>query len=476
MPKNQSLNVVLLVGEDTGRHHGCYGEPYAHTPNLDRLAAEGCRYTNAFTHAPVCAPSRSGLVTGRYPWSIGTYHMRSTLLDPPRVFMQELRDAGVHVSWATKTDFNFVPPADFADTTEDTWKHGLPAERPCFAFRNFDITHESRVWDPWPHGDDTFAGRQAELPEHLRHDPADAPIPAYLPDAPETRQDISRYFDNLSLQDQEVGEVLATIDASPAADRTVVIYLSDHGRGLVREKRWCYDAGVRMPLIVRWPGQIDPGTTCDDLVAWVDIAPTILSLMGAAVPSDYDGQVFFGPEAAPPRAFVYGGRDRMDEVYDKVRYARSESYHYIRNDYPALPWAVRQAYQEQEPTFQSMRRLHAAGELAGDAAVFMAECKPAEELYDPAADPDMVNNLAADPAYAQPLAEHRTVLEDFLGSIQDLSVVPESELIDRELVADRLNTEYRPRVGRLNERDRLGPEVAPLTMQEADAHAAANPA
>ncbi len=468
---NRPLNVVLLVGEDTGRHLGCYGNHYAHTPNLDRLAAQGRRYTNAFTHAPVCAPSRSGLVTGRYPWRYGAHHMRSTVIDPPRLFTHELRDAGVHVAWPTKTDFNFDPPPDFADTTDFTWPQQLP-EEPFFVYANFHVTHESGMWEAHPHqGGVPFEQRMAELPAELRHDPADAPVPAYLPDVPEVRRDIARYFDCLALQDLRVGRCLDAIDASPARDRTVVIYLTDHGRGLAREKRWCYDAGVRLPLIVRWPGMIEPGEVCDDLVAWVDLAPTILSLAGVPMPNDYDGQVFLGEHAAAAREFVFGGRDRMDAVFDRVRFARSRRYHYLRNGYPALPWSVRQDYQENQPTFQAMRRLKAEGRLTGDAAVFMADTKPAEELYDPAADPDMVRNLANDPAHAAALAEHRAALDAFLATGPDLSALPESELIGRGVVADRL-PEYRALCERLPEAYRVGPELAPLTMQEADAYAA----
>ncbi|MEM8737916.1 MAG: sulfatase-like hydrolase/transferase [Planctomycetota bacterium] len=392
--------------------------------------------------------------------------MRSTLRQPPRLFTHELRDAGKYVAWPTKTDFNFEPPDDFADTTEDQWKSDLPDE-PFFVYRNFDMTHESGVWDTPNWRNETYADRIAELPDRLRHDPADAPIPAYLPDTPETRQDIARYFDLLSIQDRQIGEILDRIDNSPAAERTVVIYLSDHGRGLPREKRWCYGAGIHLPLIVRWPGQIAPGTTCDDLITWVDIAPTILSLMGAAVPNSYDGQIFLGDNAASPRKFIYAGRDRMDEVFDRVRVARSKSYHYIRNDYPALPWAVRQSYAEQAPTLQAMRREYAAGRLEGAAAAFMARRKPAEELYDPIADPNMLHNLVGDSAHAEALTRHRLALENFLGSVEDLSGTPESQLIANGLVADRLSDEYSQRVGQLPEPLRIGPDSVPLTEEQA---------
>ncbi len=464
-------NIIMLVGEDVGRHHGCYGEPYAHTPHIDRLASQGACYTHGFSHAPVCAPSRSGLVTGRYPVCTGALHMRSTLLDPPRLFTHELRDAGYHVAWPTKLDFNFNPTDGWCDSTDD-WRGSLadrPADQPFFLFRNFNNTHESGVWDP-PAANNDFAHRTADLPDELRHDPAGAPIPAYLPDTPQTRQDISRYHDNLTIQDQQVGQVLDEIDAAGLADNTVVIYMSDHGRGLPREKRWLYDAGIRLPLIVRWPGRIAPGSVVDDLVAWVDLAPTILSLAGAPIPDDYDGQVFLGPDAAPPRQYIYAQRDRMDEVFDRVRCVRSKRWHYIRNFYPQLPWAQHQFYMEQEPTYQAMRELHAEGKLHPPADVFLAPTKPAEELYDAEADPDMVRNLADAPEHRAILEQHRAELDRFLASIEDLGAVTEEELIARGLVKDRLDDEYRLRIDALPPRYRVGgPEYAPLTMREAEA-------
>ena len=335
-------------------------------------------------------------------------------------------------------------------------------------FRNFDVTHESGVWDNPNWKGQTHAERTADLPDGLRHNPAAAPVPPYLPDTPVVRRDIARYFDCLALQDRQIGEVLATIDASPARDRTVVIYMTDHGRGLPREKRWCYDAGVHLPLIVRWPGGLEPGSVDDRLVAWVDIAPTVLSLAGVAPPEEYDGRVFLGEHTAEAREYVYAGRDRMDEVYDRQRVARSRRYHYVRNGLPGQPWAVRQDYMEQEPTYQEMRRLHAAGELHGDAAIFMQPTKPAEELFDVTGDPDCLHNLADDPAHAEALAEHRAALDRFQREVPDLGLVDEREQIAAGLVKDRLSDGYGPRRGRLDEPAyRMGPDPIPLTRAEA---------
>ena len=455
----QRPNIVMMVGEDVGRHFGCYGDEYAITPNLDRLAAGGALYTQGFTHAPVCAPSRSGLVTGRYPCSIGSHHMRSTLVNPPRMFTHELRDAGHHVAWPTKLDFNFEPLEGWCDSTEP-WIGDLPTRRPFFAYVNFGLTHESGMW----RSEEEQRKICKDLADDQWHDPADAPVPAYLPDTANTRREIAQYYDNVTQQDYHVGEVLRTIEQAGLADNTIVIYMTDHGRGLPREKRWCYDAGVHLPLIIRAPGLTEPGSVIDDLVAWVDVAPTILSLTGTPIPDAYQGQVFLGPDAAPPRDYCYGGRDRMDECFDRTRFVRSSRFHYIRNFFPQLPWAVRLKYMEQEATFQDMRELNAQGKLDHPQSVFMQPTKPAEELYDPDADPDMVNNLADSADHADALAELRAECERFIAWSGDLGEVSERKLIERGILTNRLDEEYDARRGSLDERYHLG--IAKRTILE----------
>jgi len=456
----QRPNFLLIVGEDTGRWLGCYGDDYATTPNLDRLAAQGCRFDNAYSTAPVCAPSRSCLVSGQYQMKIGSHHMRSTLVNPPRTFTRELRDAGYYVSWPTKLDFNFEPQEGWRDD-DDMWidrlRSGEMPDQPWFAFVNIGITHESGMW---PHKE----GKHAPAV----HDPADANVPPYVPDVDDVREDIARHADNFTELDRQVGEILDALEQSGEAGNTVVMYLTDHGRGLPREKRWCFSGGIHLPLIIRWPGRIDAGSSTDQLVSWVDLAPTILSLAGVDIPERYDGVVFLG-DAATTRDCVFAGRDRMDEAFDRVRVARNKRYHYIRNYWPQLPYAQRIRYMEQIPTMRALRSMHEQGLLQGSAAVFMAERKAAEELFDVAADPHCVSNLADDPAHADAKRELSQAMDEWIECIDDLGAVTERELIERGIVINRLDGEYRDRVEPLPKRHRIGPPRTLVEQSEAEA-------
>jgi N-sulfoglucosamine sulfohydrolase len=457
-------NIMLLVAEDTGRHHGCYGDPVGRTPAIDHLAAQGARYTQACSTAPVCAPARSSLVTGRYPWALGTHHMRSTLLRPPQLFTEALREAGYFVNWANKTDFNFEPPVSFADERSewfDALASGSLNGRPWFLYHNFGVTHESSIWP------ETWSTEVAPRLPAEQQDPSRVPVPSYLPDTPEVRADLARYYDALAVQDQQVGRALAALEASGEAENTLVIYLSDHGRGLPREKRWCYGAGVHLPLIVRWPGKIAPGSVNEELVNWVDLAPTFLSVAGAPPDPAHHGRDFLGANAAatPPRACCFAGRDRMDEAFDRVRAAYDGRFHYIRNDFPDLPYAQRVTYMERQATTMVLRQRGADGQLPPAAQAWLARRKPAEELYDAAEDPDMVNNLAADPGHATTLARLRSALEENLARFGDLGRRSERSLIDQGLVADRL-PEYAARLEPLPEHLQIGNRLTTLEMPE----------
>lgn len=462
------INIMLLQCEDTGRHFGCCGEPGASTPNIDAFAREGTRFTNGFTHAPVCAPSRGGMVTGRYPYSLGNHHMRSTLAFDPGLFTDELRKAGYFVNWHSKLDFNFDPPEGWRDA-DHAWVDGDPPGQPFFVYENFFRTHESCMFS------ELSEAHTEVLPESAGAADIDADAlaaPPYLSDGPELRYELKRYADSLAISDAMIGRRLKWLDDHGLRENTLVILLSDHGRGLPREKRWCYDAGMHLPLIVRCPGVTEPGTVCDDLVAWVDIAPTILSLAGVPIPDSYQGQVFLEPDKSPARECVFGGRDRMDEVFDRVRIVRDKQWHYIRNDFPELPWAQCQNYMEQQPVMRRMREKWKAGELEGDEAVFFAEKKPREELFQVESDPHCLRNLADDPAVADVLERMRNRLDTHLTEVGDLGRISEEELIEQDVVTNRLEDYRQGRPPVLRPEDHPGPHPFPATLREAEAYRA----
>jgi len=426
-------NILWITVEDIGAHHGCYGDAYAVTPTIDRLAAQGVRYTHCFTHVGVCAPSRSGLITGMYPPSIGSQHMRSTTQLPPHVkcYSEHLRDAGYYCTNNSKTDYNFAVPKNAWDESSPKAHYkNRPADKPFFAIFNLTITHESQIRAP----EAAYQRNIKRLKPNEFHDPAKAPVPPYHPDTPVVRKDWARYYDNITAMDYQVADLLAELEEAGLADDTIVFYYSDHGAGMPRGKRWLYDSSLHVPLIVRYPTawQTDAtraGTTNDELVAFVDLGPTALSLAGVSTPKNMQGQAFLGEhKAAEPRSYVYGCRDRMDERVDMIRAVRDKQFKYIRNYMWWQPYAQNINYMNEMPTMQEWRRLSAEGQLNAAQSLFMAPQKPPEELYDCNADPHEVNNLAGDPHYADVLKRLRAAHEKWSDDVRDLGFLPETSL------------------------------------------------
>jgi uncharacterized sulfatase len=442
-------NVVWITCHDISPDLGCYagvwpGAEYARTPNLDRLAAEGARYDNAFAVAPVCAPSRSAIITGMFPTAIGTMHMRSQAVPPPEVrcFPEYLRAAGYYCS-NFFTDYNFKTPVTVWDHNSPTahWRDRPDRSQPFLAVFCGMMTHESRIHlDDEQHRQNT-----ARLTPDQRHDPATAPLPSYHPDTPAFRRAWARYSDNVTAMDHWAGDILRQLDEDGLADTTMVVFWSDHGRGFPRAKRWPYDSGLHQPLIVRWPGRIAPGTVRDELVYLMDLGPTVLTAAGLPVPPHMHGRPLFDAEGRPsgaPREHVFGGRDRMDETEDTMRTVRDRRFRYIRNYHPDRPYFQHLDYAEGFPTWRELRarRFQEAtargrGEvpslLTPAQRAFLETTKPAEELYDLSADPHEVVNLAGEPGYAGELERLRAALDAWQATYGDLGLLPEAELIER---------------------------------------------
>jgi len=402
-------NILWISCEDISPRLGCYGDTTATTPNLDRLATEGIRFTHAFSCHGVCAPSRTGIITATYPIALGANHMRSKATLPPhiRLFPQYMREAGYYCTNNSKTDYNlrWDEQATWDESSGKAhWKNRKSDDQPFFAVFNLTMTHESKVWQ------DGWKDVASVLKESERHRPEAMIVPPLYPDTLAVREDIARLADIITVMDRQVGKILAELDDAGLAENTIVFFWSDHGNGLPRAKRWTYDSGSRVPMIVRVPEKYRSiatyaatGSTDDRMINLIDLGPTVLSLAGVAIPDGVDGQPFLGKGQGSDREFIYGARDRIDERFDMVRTVRSRDFRYVRNLMPWRPALQHVSYGEQNAIMQEMRKLLAEGELPPQSAQWFASPRAAEELYDLNADPWELVNLAKDPAHAATL-------------------------------------------------------------------------
>jgi len=420
-------NILWLSCEDISPDLGCCGDKYADTPNLDRLAGEGCRYTNAFAPYPVCAPTRSSVITGMYPSTIGSMHMRTRnrgyqTVPPPYVkcFTEYLRAAGYYCTNQSKTDYQFKSPFTAWDQShrKADWR-SRPEGTPFFSVINLTTTHESRCWE--------------KEGETLIHDPSKVTVPPFYPDTPIVRRTLARYYDNITKMDKQAGEYLQRLEEDGLADNTVVFFWSDHGRGMPRHKRWVYDTGIHVPLIVRWPGRIKPGGVCDDMVMLTDLGPSVLSIADVKIPSHIQGKAFLGEQKKKNRKYIVAGRERMDNGYcEHIRAVRDKRLKYIRNFTSEKPYVEYLAYRDDNhPIMKEWRRMHAEGKLKGPQKLFFQKTKPPEEFYDIVEDRYEINNLINSPKHQQIIAKMRTRLDKWIKKTGDLGGMDEDELIER---------------------------------------------
>ncbi|MEM9645758.1 MAG: sulfatase, partial [Planctomycetota bacterium] len=430
-------NIVWISCEDISPNLGCYDDPHAITPHLDAFARQGVRFDRAFTTAGVCAVVRSSLITGMYPPSIGSQHMRSRIIPPAHVkaFPELLRAAGYFTTNREKTDYQFDPTPSIWNVQgkkHQDWRERDDPDQPFFSVINFTVSHESQV----RHGEKRHAEVIRLIGEDNQHDPVECAdtMPDYMPNTPAARKNWAWYHDNITLMDQMVGEVLQRLEEDGLADDTLVFFWSDHGMGLPRGKRWIYDTGTLVPVMARWPDRLPAASVRPDLVTVMDMVPTTLAAAGVEVPASMHGRVLFtkeqpdGASDEPPYLFFH--RDRMDEVYELQRAARDRRWKYIRNFEPEKTYSQRLDYMDEMPMMQDWRRLAAQGKLSGGQALWFSETKPIEELYDTEKDPWELNNLADSPQYAERLARMRAATESWQLDIADTGMIPEAVLME----------------------------------------------
>lgn len=419
-------NIVWIVSEDHGIEMGCYGDRFATTPNVDRLAARGMIYRFAWSCAPVCAPARSTLIAGLYAPSSGAEHMRSLVPFPAgkKIYPQLMRDAGYYCVNNAKEDYNLDKPGSvWNESSRKAHWTNRPAGMPFLAVFNSEKSHESKI---------------RSRPHTPVHDPAGVRLPAYHPDTPEVRRDWAQYYDVVSEADADAGKRLAEIERAGLTEDTIVFYYGDHGSGMPRSKRWPYNSGLRVPLVVFIPEKFKHlrpadyrvGGVSDRLVSFVDFAPTLVSLAGVKPPGWMQGHAFLGKYISRPPAYLYGFRGRMDERLDLVRSITDGRFVYVRNYLPHLPYGQYLDYMWKTPTTVVWEKLHLEGKLSPVQDAFWNR-KPPEELYDLQSDPDEIHNLASSAAHRKIRDRLHKALQKQALEIRDVGFIPEGERFAR---------------------------------------------
>lgn len=431
-------NIVWIVNEDMSPEHlGAYGGTGGKTPVLDQFAKESLKYTNAFSTAGVCAPSRAAIITGAYQTSIGAQNMRtlgmsanaldaypegfksySTVLpDGMRGFPEYLRMIGYYTTNNSKEDYQFVAPKTMWDESSRNahWKNRPDPNQPFFAIFNLTISHESQVW--------------ARADEPLLVDPDSVTIPPVYPDDSISRHTMARFITNVMRMDTQVGEIIQELKDAGLYENTIIFYYSDHGDGMPYFKREIYDRGLKIPLLIKAPF-LEPGSVTNELVSFVDFGPTVLSLAGFKIPTTMQGQAFLGVQKAAPRKYVYAARDRMDSEVDRVRAVSDGRFKYIRNYMVNKPNYQNIRYRLNNPLMVHLLDLHEQGKLTPEQERWFDETKPKEELYDTQVDPWEFNNLAGNPEYDAKLEEMRKAHLDWVNYYGDLGTKDEMEMVN----------------------------------------------
>jgi N-sulfoglucosamine sulfohydrolase len=440
-------NILWLIGENLSHDLGCYGAKDVHTPNLDQLAAHGTRYTRVFSTNPACAPSRSAFFTGMYQTTTDTHPMRSHRSDDFRLpagvrpVTQRLHDAGfftANIKTANgesvgtgKLDLNFVNEGPIYDENSQDWST-LKSRQPFFAVVNAE-ENEYDIYDRKSAEKDRVKWVGEDI--HVQHaKPENVTPPPYYPDHPVVRQEWARYLNSVSGMDLRFGKVLSQLRADGLEDDTIIIFFGDNGRLEPRGIHWCYDNGLRVPMIIQWPKnhpappQWKPGSVDDRILSLIDVTATTLALAGIERPPLIQGRVFLGDRADAHRRFAFAARDRIDEAVQRIRSVHDERFHYIRTFTTGPTFASLNRYKEKcFPIQPLMRQLHTEGKLTGPPLALMRHVGPSEELFDTQADPHEIRDLSksTQPEHREALTRLRAALGTWIIETNDRGAIPE---------------------------------------------------
>ena len=454
-------NILWLVAEDLSPYLPSFGDSTIVTPNLDRLANEGVRYSNVFSVSGVCAPSRSAIVTGMYPTSIGAHHMRTLsqqpaakekglinyeVVPPPNVKMvsQILRENGYYCTNNKKEDYQFYKSVLAWDESSifAHWRN-RPEDSKFFSVFNFGVTHESNLWNPWyrqfdldPFPPDRNVGKWWEQFSGIEKSlyvskDIHIDIPPYLPDNSTVRNDMMRMYSNIVEMDEKVGLIIDQLEEDGLLEETIIVFYTDHGGPLPRQKRLLYDSGIKVPMIIRYPNKVRAGQIDERMISFVDFAPTLLSMVEIEPPDYYHGLPFEGLfKSINDRKYIHAAADRFDEYYDQIRAVRDKQYKYLRNYNTDKPYYLPLEYRERMNSMQELLLLEKEGKLNENQMQWFRKSKPEEELFDTFSDPHELRNLAKEPNFEKKLIELRKECDRWIQNTNDKGFMQETDLIE----------------------------------------------
>lgn len=427
-------NIVWICAEDITTMLGCYGDVNAHTPNLDAFAEKSVKFSNAYATAPVCAPSRSCIVTGEYATSLGTQHLRSDVSIPESVipFPKLMREAGYYCTNYDKQDYNFTDTTIWNESSKNAhWKNRKPGQ-PFFAVFNIGITHQSGIFGD----DETYQKRISKYVDKIQKvNPATLQIPPYFPESEEIRKLWARYYNNVQVMDLQFAERLTELENEGLLDNTIVFFFSDHGTGMPRAKRALYDSGLKIPLLVYVPEKyqkkfrMNPGTEENRMLSFLDFAPTVLGLAGIEKSENMNGQSFITTKDFPQKNYVFGTSDRVDEAYEVARTIRTEKFRYVRNFLSYTPLIQPNFYSDKSQIMKELSKFRNSEDLTQEQQILYVPKRKPEELYNVENDPHEVDNLAENPDYKEVLEDMRERLKWEMLESFDTGLMPEPEMM-----------------------------------------------
>ena len=430
-------NILWITCEDISPYLGSYGCGEALTLHLDKLASEGIRYTRAYANAPVCAVARSTILSGMYASTIGTHQMRSDVQLPDNIpaYPKIFSEAGYYCTNNAKKDYNsnFEYDTTLWDESSNSAHYKNRKDgQPFFAVFNIGVTHESRLSENYIR---QFI-KEGQIPEQPRIDPDDIELPPYHPDLPEIRQDWARFHDLITFMDSRAGELLDELEENGLSDNTIVFFYSDHGGQLARSKRFIYNVGTQVPLIIRLPDKwshlsvIKPEGTDNSLVSFIDFAKTVLSITGCNIPKNMQGRIFLGKDKQAAPEYVHFFRDRMAERYDFCRAVTDGEYYFIRNFMPHRPRGRSERYGYlMQANWRAWEAHFKAGKCNEIQSRFYGP-RAVTELFDTPQDPWHVENLAEKSEYHEIATELSDELDRWMIETRDIGLIPEPMFAD----------------------------------------------